>query len=229
MDVEVVIDSEVHSLGVYVLYFTARDLVQKYDEELLKYIDECVRYVKSNLDINKLKDSPFIRPFRDLYWKLGIDPTKVRPAHEALIRRILRGSELPKINPVVDLGNAVSIRYMLPIGIYDLDRLGSSKLILRKARDGEEVNLLGSEKPVKLDNRYIVLATESGKIVHVYPHRDCQETSVTENTKNILCIVGSVKPIQEKYVHQATSELRDKITTFFKPQKISDINIAKGI
>ena len=60
MDVEVVIDSEVHDLGVYVLYFTARDLVQKYDEELLKYIDQCVRYVKSSLDINKLKDSPFI-------------------------------------------------------------------------------------------------------------------------------------------------------------------------
>ncbi len=202
MNINVYIDSEIEKFGVHLFYFTANNVVQEYSSELLTYINECAKNVKNSLSVEHVKDNPNIRPFRDLYWKLGLDPTKIRLAHEALIRRILR-SGLPRINPIVDLGNAVGIKYILPIGIYDLDKLNSGKLMLRRARDGEEVKLLGTEKAVKLDRRYIVLSTENNRIIHVYPHRDCQETSITQQTKNILVIVGSIRPISEQYTQQA--------------------------
>ena len=54
--------------------------------------------MRKNYSLDGLKDEENIRAYRDFFWKLGIDPTKIRPAAEALIRRILGGKEIPRIN-----------------------------------------------------------------------------------------------------------------------------------
>ncbi len=56
-----------------------------------------------------LKDEPIFRTYRDFFWTMGVDPTKVRPAAEALIRRILVGRSMPRINTVVDAYNLASM------------------------------------------------------------------------------------------------------------------------
>ena len=48
-----------------------------------------------------IKDEPMARAYRDFFWSLGIDPTKIRPAAEALVRRIAHDRPLPTINTAV--------------------------------------------------------------------------------------------------------------------------------
>ena len=58
---------------------------------------------------------------RAMYKRLGLDPTKVRPSSEALLRRVRKGDPLPRVNSLVDICNWCSVETQLPFGLYDFD------------------------------------------------------------------------------------------------------------
>ena len=60
---------------------------------------------------------------RTMYKRVGLDPTKTRPSSEALLRRVRKGDELPRINSLVDVINWCSLESQLPFGLYDLDHI----------------------------------------------------------------------------------------------------------
>ncbi|MEN2974242.1 MAG: phenylalanine--tRNA ligase beta subunit-related protein [Candidatus Caldarchaeales archaeon] len=156
--------------------------------------------------LESLKDNPIIRAFRDFYWRIGIDPTKIRPASEALVRRILSGSSLPAINNVVDAGNLASAETLIPIGLYDLDKI-VGRLVLRFARIGEEfTDITGKVK--KLEGNTIVLSDDLG-IVHIFPHRDSLRTMIGWDTRRVLIIGCGVKNIPRELVDKAVDRVID--------------------
>lgn len=83
-----------------------------------------------------------LQPARDLYRRTGEDPTKLRPSSEALLRRILRGESLYRINSLVDTCNLVSLEVLLPIGLYDGDRIAGD-VTVRIGQVGEGYESLG--------------------------------------------------------------------------------------
>ena len=155
-------------------------------------------------DLESLKDDPIVRAYRDFYWRIGIDPTKTRPASEALARRFLKHQNLPKINNVVDAGNIASVKNLVPIGLYDAASI-AGRLVLRFARNGEQFTDI-SGKIETLQGKQIVLADESG-ILHVFPHRDCQRTMVNTNTKKILIVGCGVPNVPRSRVDAATENV----------------------
>ena len=68
----------------------------------------------------KVKESPEIVPYREAFRALDINPNKFMCSIEALLTRIAKGKGFPEISPVVDFGNAVSLKYRLPIGAHDM-------------------------------------------------------------------------------------------------------------
>ncbi len=173
---------------------------------LNQLIESTVDQVRSSLSLDSLKDDPVIRLYRDFYWRLGIDPTKQRPSQEALIRRILRG-EFPRINPVVDIGNIVSVKYKVPVGLYDLRKIGSVEyIVLRYAAEGEYFTPLGSPK-MNLKGNQIVLASSDGKVIHVYPYRDSELTKIDEFTEDVLMVTAGVRGVDDGVLLDALSEL----------------------
>jgi DNA/RNA-binding domain of Phe-tRNA-synthetase-like protein len=139
---------------------------------------------KIRLPLNELKDDPIIAAFRSFYWRIGIDPTKQRPASESLMRRILQGNVIPSINYVVDAGNIASIRTHIPIGLYDYDKVrGALRLTMSKA--GESfVDIAGKEGKTTEE---VVLKDETG-VIHLFPHRDCDRTKITSESKKVLIL-----------------------------------------
>ncbi len=164
--------------------------------------------VREAFNLESLKDDPRVRALRDFYWRLGIDPTKQRPSSEALVRRVLRGRRVPRINCVVDVGNAVSMMTLVPIGIYDLDKL-CPPLRLRFSREGEGFNPIGGSFE-RLSEGQIVLS-DVRRVVHVFPHRDCDETKVTEETKSVLVVACGVPGFEKEVVVGAAREVRDRL------------------
>lgn len=79
---------------------------------------------------------PGLEPARRLYRAFGVDPTRTRPSSEALLRRVLKGQGLYRINRLVDAINWGSLAMLLPIGLYDLDR-ARGDLEIRVGRSGE--------------------------------------------------------------------------------------------
>jgi DNA/RNA-binding domain of Phe-tRNA-synthetase-like protein len=66
---------------------------------------------------------PEIAAWRRAYSQMGLKPSKYRSAAEALLRRFKREDDLPCLHPLVDLCNAVSIAFALPVAVFDLDNV----------------------------------------------------------------------------------------------------------
>ncbi|MEG1537697.1 MAG: phenylalanine--tRNA ligase beta subunit-related protein, partial [Clostridiales bacterium] len=64
-----------------------------------------------------------IRPYRESFHKLNLNPNKFMSSIEAMFTRVSKGKGLPSINPIVDLGNALSLKYTLPMGAHDLEQM----------------------------------------------------------------------------------------------------------
>lgn len=117
------------------------------------------------------------QPARELYRALGLDPTKIRPSSEALIRRIIRGQGLYRINRVVDTCNLCSIDIALSIGLYDTAEV-RWPVTLRQGIEGEGYAGLGKDH-VSVAGRY-TLADAVGPFGN--PSSDSFRTRIRETT-----------------------------------------------
>lgn len=171
-----------------------------------KNLEYFVRKVLEKAPASKeeIKDNPTVRSLRDFYWRLGIDPTKQRPSSEALLRRLMTHKNMPKINNVVDAGNIASAELLVPIGIYDLDKVKGG-LVLRFAREGEGFLDITGEKKILKPNE-IVLADEEGPI-HVFPYRDSFRTKVANDTKRVLIVGCGVPGMSKQLVERACDKV----------------------
>jgi len=121
---------------------------------------------------------------RELYRKFGLDPTRVRPSSEALLRRMKKGEPLPRINSLVDVANALSVQLQVPVGLYDLDKVKGEELVIRLGAEGESYAGIGKEK-VNVAGR-ICVADAEGPIGN--PSADSARTRITTDTERAAWI-----------------------------------------
>ncbi len=114
-----------------------------YSEGLWKEIDQLCQELKQALTTETLKDISGIACTRKIYRACGKDPSRYRPASEALIRRILQGKSLYQINTLVDLVNLASMQYGYSIGGFDADKFAGDTLTLGIGRAGEPYEGIG--------------------------------------------------------------------------------------
>ena len=186
--------------------------VRKQDAKLEKFKNELVSNVKEQYNLDSLKDVASFRAYRDFFWRVGVDPTKNRPATEALIRRILHGETLPRINTLVDAYNLASIKTEIALAAFGADKL-KTNLIMRLAETGEEFIGIGMSKPMILQGEEIVISDEE-KLVAIYPHRDAEHTKVTEKTRHVLLLICGVPGISEEVLRNAACVAIEFITRF---------------
>lgn len=186
--------------------------VEREKAELQRFKEEIVEEIKRTYDLATVKDTPIFRAYRDFFWSIGIDPTKNRPAAEALIRRILAGKPLPTINTLVDAYNLASIKSCISIGAFDAGRLRGD-LVLRFARKGEEFTGIGMEKPLVLGGNEVVVS-DSEKLIAIYPYRDANDTKVTETTRDVLLLICGAPRIEEEALKNCAQITVDCITRF---------------
>lgn len=98
---------------------------------------------EAELTTETLKDISGIAATRRVYRACGKDPSRYRPASEALIRRLLQGKELYQIDTLVDLTNLASIAYGYSIGGFDADKFEGDTLTLGVGREGEPYEGIG--------------------------------------------------------------------------------------
>ena len=137
---------------------------------------------------------------RRLYRQFGIDPTRVRPSSEALLRRMKKGESLPRVNSLVDVANALSVQLQVPVGLYDADKVKGEELVIRLGLGGESYRGIGKEQ-VNVDGR-ICVADAEGPIGN--PSSDSARTMITTDTQRAVWIY--FLPVREADIDR-TAEL----------------------
>jgi len=180
------IDIDAALRGVLTLGWLEADDVRQepLPEAYRRECDEVVARTRTRFEHRQAGDIPGVAENRSMFHRLGVDPTKTRPSSEALLRRVLKGQDLPSINPVVDVCNLASLEFQLPLGLYDRGEI-RGPVFARLGRKGEGYD--GIRKAhVNLSGRPL-LADDDGAFGA--PTSDSARTQVTEATKTLLVIV----------------------------------------
>lgn len=137
---------------------------------------------------------PGVQTARGLYRAIGVDPTKVRPSSEALLRRALQGKPLYRVNSLVDTINYCSLCFLLPIGLYDLDRIEGNTILLRRGVAGESFEGIRKAE-VNLEGRYALF---DAKGPFGSPTSDSLRTSICQSTCRCLVVLFAPFELEEK-------------------------------
>ena len=153
---------------------------------------------------------PGIQAARQLYRAIGIDPTKLRPSSEALLRRVLKGEELYRINSLVDTINYCSISYLLPVGLYDLDYVEGEAIALRKGTPGESFEGIRKDT-VNLEGRY-ALFDRTGPFGS--PTSDSNRARIRQQTSRALAVIFDPNEMSEETLASHAHFTADQISRF---------------
>ena len=154
------------------------------DDALQAEIERYGRQLRAENEGARSAEVPGAADARTLYKDLGLDPTKTRPSNEALLRRVLKGEPLYRINTLVDALNLCSLRAQLPFGLYDLGRI-EPPVVLRRGAAGESYEGI-RKAAVNVDGRP-VLADARGAFGN--PSSDSERTMVRADTSRALVTV----------------------------------------
>jgi DNA/RNA-binding domain of Phe-tRNA-synthetase-like protein len=193
--------------------------VKKQTNELESFKLEVINRIIKKYNLHSVKNHPIFRAYRDFFWKIGIDPTKIRPAAEALTRRVLAGKKLPCINTLVDTYNLASIDTGIALATFDLDKL-KGHLFMRFAEKNEKILGIGMKKPFILKGEEIVVSDQE-KLIAVYPYRDAENTKVTTKTENVKIVVCGVPRINNETLRRASNLAEEYILRFCNGKRIS--------
>ncbi len=150
-----------------------------------------------------------LQPARKLYKAFGIEPTKTRPSSEALFRRVIRGKGVYQINSIVDCANYCSLKFLLPIGLYDADKVqGDILLSIGNERAGYEG--IGKEW-VNVEKR-IALYDQQGPFGN--PSSDSARTKITEITHRVIWVIFAPGDYPETRLRENTRIAIQLMTQF---------------
>ena len=215
------IDEEIKSLGIYVaITYCSGVRVISNDLTIAMQLRRVSKEVMDSYDLDRLREHPIIRAYRVTMWRLGIDPTKIRPSSEALIRRLLRRGFIPSINNVVDACNIASIETLIPISVFDFSKI-TPPLLIRYSFEGEEFTDISGKIKV-LKSREVVLVDGKNTVLHLYPHRDSKYSAVTKNTNKLLVIGYGAMDVPKVLVSKALRRFIELLSMSIRDVKCKD-------
>jgi len=157
-----------------------------YCEELWQEIEALGERFRSELTTESLKDMTSIAATRRVYKACGKDPSRYRPASEALIRRMLQGKELYQRDTLVDLVNLASIAYGYSIGGFDADKFVGNTLTLGIGREGEPYEGIGRGL-LNICGLPVYRDAEGGVGT---PTSDNERTKMTLDTRHLVVLIN---------------------------------------
>jgi len=153
--------------------------------------------------LERAADDPHIAEWRAAFSRFGAKPKRYPCSAEALAARVIRGGALPRINVLVDLYNAISVRHLIPVGGEDLDRL-AGPLRLTVADGTESFDGPDAEPPKPGE---VVWRDDAGVTCRRWNWRQGRRTRLTEASTRAFFVFDRLPALPAEQLDRATSEL----------------------
>jgi DNA/RNA-binding domain of Phe-tRNA-synthetase-like protein len=173
--------------------------------------------VRERLGDTPLSELPTLAAWRRVFHRFGVDPTQYRSAAEALLRRLVKQGELPAIGVLVDLANLVSIRYALPVAVFD-QRGVSGGTIVRFARGDERWADLGSSATEHPEPGEVIFTDEADVVsARRWCWRQSAASAAREDTTEVLVTVEGHHETAAADVARALGDLETLLVAHAAP------------
>lgn len=157
-----------------------------YNSELWQEIESQGNRYRQELTSESLKEMTSIAATRRIYKACGKDPSRYRPASEALIRRVLQGKELYQRDTLVDLVNLASIAFGYSIGGFDADKFVGDTLTLGIGREDEPYEGIGRGM-INIHGLPVYRDAEGGVGT---PTSDHERTKMNIDTRHLVVLIN---------------------------------------
>ncbi len=151
---------------------------------------------------------PAIRAWRAAFSTMGLKPTQYRCASEALLRRLRKDGELPSLNPIVNICNAASAAYGVPVAAFDLDRI-EGNLTVRPATSDETYLTFGGTTEHPHPGEIIFADDASAAHARRWTNRQSAASAVSPTTRTALLVIEGLHDDAETDVLSARDVLAD--------------------
>ncbi len=191
------------------------------DEKIENLIKETEEKIYEEYSLEEVLNIPLIKEGRDGYKKLKKDPSRYRLACESLLRRLVKGNKLYRINNLVDVGNILSIEAKRSVAVLDCDKIVNDIYIRLGTSDdiyeGIGRGIINVENiPLYEDNIGPFGSTTS----------DTLRTSVTLETKKVLLFVVC---FSEMNINEHKALAIDLFKKYCNASNIVEITVDKEI
>lgn len=181
--------------------------------ELVAMLREAEAHVRRQLNPDKIAEHPRIAPWREAYRAFGAKPSEFRPSMEALARRVVKEQELPSINALVDIGNVLSLRHLVPTGGHAIDGL-TQDISLRFATGKETFIPFGSEEVEHPLPGEVIFAEGDTVLTRRWTWRQANHTLTVLTTTAIEYNVDGLPPVPLMEVEQICQEVGELVVRF---------------
>ena len=181
-----------------------------------------IALAKQRISASNESDLPEIQAWRRTFGKMGLKPTQYRCAAEALLRRLRKEGDLPSVHPLVDLCNAVSAAFAIPIAAIDLDRI-DSHLQVRLALGTETYETFAGdiEHP---DAGEVVFVDDSDRAhARRWANRQSGHSAVMNRTTRALIVAEAMHDAAEADVARLIATLRTTIVALWPSVAIAEV------
>lgn len=149
---------------------------------------------------------PNIQAWRKAYRVFGCDPHDYRCSAEALARQVVKGNSIWGINPLVDLYNFISLKYITPVGGEDCAQI-QGEVQLKRAIGTEPFVRLGGTENEPPEPGEVVYADDAGVLCRRWNWREADRTKLTPETTSAILVIETIPPMSAELLQEATLEL----------------------
>jgi DNA/RNA-binding domain of Phe-tRNA-synthetase-like protein len=176
--------------------------------------------VRERIGETPLSELPTLAAWRAVFRSFGVNPTKYRSAAEALLRRLTKQGDLPSINALVDIANLVSIRYALPVAVFDQrDVVGGTSV--RLAHGGERWADLGSSEAEHPEPGEVIFTDDEEQVsARRWCWRQSRASAAREDTTEILVTVEGHHAAAADDIDRAMRDLEALIGSHAAPATV---------
>lgn len=157
---------------------------------------------------------PSLSAWRRVLRSFGVDATKYRSAPEALLRRLTKKGDIPCINTLVDIGNLISIRYALPVAVFDLQKVRGA-ITVHFADGSERYQQLGDAEVIYPEVGEVVFSDDINMVIaRRWCWRQSQTSAATESSEDIVITIEAQHEDGGADVTNALKDILDLLGQF---------------
>jgi DNA/RNA-binding domain of Phe-tRNA-synthetase-like protein len=173
---------------------------------LLDLLREAEASVRARIKSEAIAEEPRIKCWREAYRAFGAKPAEFRSSIEAMARRALKNDRLPAINALVDIGNLISLRHLLPAGAHAIDML-EGDIALRFATGAERFVAFGSSETEHPLPGEVIFTEGETVLTRRWTWRQAQHTLTLPATRAVEFNIDGLPPVAAAVVEQAGAEI----------------------
>lgn len=185
-------------------------------------LDESIAAAQQKFDGVKVKTSPDIVPYREAFRTLGLNPNRFPCSVEAMFNRISKGKGMPHINPLVDLNNALSLKYTIPMGTHDLGR-SPVDMEMRYAREGDHFLPFGETEEEAPGEDEVVYAVGHEVRTRRWTWRQSEHGKITADMSYVFFPIDGFVDFNKDRVDAVIAELSDILKNVFGCPVVSGV------